>query len=85
MSHQVNSMQDYVTQRKRQIIAATYRSSPPPQFRKHNGQYLSVKANGATVYTNPLAPPASNNVNNVAFGRGVTYTSLCCLTTGQAV
>ena len=84
MSHQVNSMQDYVTQRKRQIIAATYRSSPPPQFREYNSMYLSVKANAATVYTNILAPPASNNVNNVAIGR-VTYTSLCCLTTGQAV
>jgi len=83
MSHQVNSMQDYVTQKKRQIIAATYNTSPPPPNREYNSMYLSVKANAATVYTSRLAPPASNNVNNVAIGP-VTYTSLCCLT-GQAV
>lgn len=46
---QVNSAQDYLTMRKRQLIAATYSSTPPEQRNKFPSVYRSVVANQATV------------------------------------
>ncbi len=45
---QVNSAQDYLTMRKRQIVASTYSSTPPPQHLKFPSVYRMVVANGAT-------------------------------------
>lgn len=46
---QINSAQDYLTRRKRQLISATYSSTPPEQQQKTNAMYLSTVANRATV------------------------------------
>ncbi len=46
---QVNSAQDYLTLRKRQLVAKSFYSTPPEQKDKTNGVYLSTVANNATV------------------------------------
>ena len=46
---QVNSAQDYLTLRKRQLVAKSFYSTPPEQKNKTNGVYLSTVANTATV------------------------------------
>ncbi len=72
---QVNSTQDYLTTRKRQIVAATLYSTPPPQSRKYNYVYTSAVANGATQYQKV------NRINASAPGSvpgGLSFTSLCC-------
>ena len=71
---QVNSMQDYVTQRKRRILAATFYSTPPPQNGKTNDVYLSTVANSATQRQRFILP--SPGAPGTAPG-GVTYSSFC--------
>ena len=73
---QVNSAQDYLTRRKRQIIAATYHITPPPQSRRHNHVFISAMANGANQRSRFVTPTASawGGVPGTA-----TYTSFCCL------
>ncbi len=56
---QVNSAQDYLTMRKRQILAKTYYSTPPPQELKHNNVYLSTVANNATTRERFVSPNPS--------------------------
>lgn len=56
---QVNSAQDYLTMRKRQILASTYYSTPPPQEQKRNALYLSVVANNATTRQRFILPTTS--------------------------
>jgi len=73
---QVNSAQDYLTSRKRQIISATYQTDPPPQKRRSNEIYTSVVGNGATQRERFVAP--FQGANGGASG-GATYTSKCCL------
>lgn len=46
---QVNSAQDYLTLKKRQLIASTYATTPPEQRNKFNSVYLSTRANSATI------------------------------------
>lgn len=77
---QVNSAQDYLTMRKRQIIAATYNTTPPPQSRKRNEVHLSVMANNSSLYQRFIIPTLAPGVG----GRigGATFTSQCCLTNG---
>lgn len=61
--------------RKRQIVAATYYSRPPPQSRKYNYVYRSALANGATQYQKV------NRINTSAWGSaagGLSFVSLCC-------
>jgi hypothetical protein len=71
---QVNSAQDYLTMRKRQLIAKTFYSTPPEQKNKTNGVFLSTMANNATVAQRFILP-------TVSAWRGVpgtaTYTSWC--------
>lgn len=74
---QVNSAQDYLTERKRQIIAATYHSTPPPQSRKRNGVHLSAMANNATRYQRFIIPTL--NAGSAGAIGGATFTSLCCV------
>ena len=73
---QVNSAQDYLTQRKRQIIAATYNRTPPPQKRRTNEMYASVVGNGATQRERFILPTVSawGGVPGTA-----TYSTRCCL------
>jgi hypothetical protein len=76
---QVNSAQDWLTQRKRQIVAATYHTTPPPQSRKYNSVFLSAEANGATTRERFIVPPNPGRSTIP----GAVYTSLCCLANGQ--
>jgi hypothetical protein len=56
---QVNSAQDYLTLRKRQLVATTFYSTPPNQKDKTNGVYLSTVANNATTRQRFILPTAS--------------------------
>jgi len=76
---QVNSAQDWLTQKKRQIIAKTYHTTPPPQSRKYNSVYLSAEANSVSVRERFIVPP-NPGLSTVP---GATFTSLCCLSNGQ--
>ena len=71
---QINSAQDYLTQKKRQIIASTYTSTPPEQRNKFNSVYLSVEANSATV-RQILAVPAVSAWGDAP--GGITVTNWC--------
>jgi hypothetical protein len=66
---QVNSAQDWLTAKKRQLIAKSYHTTPPPLSRRHNGVFLSAMANNATQRQRSVPG-------------GATYTSLCCLSNG---
>jgi len=76
---QVNSAQDWLTQKKRQIVAKTYHTTPPPQSRKYNYVFTSALANGATQRERLIVPP-NPGISTVP---GATYSSLCCLSNGQ--
>lgn len=77
---QVNSAQDYLTARKRQIIAATYeRIADPPQKQRNNTVYTSVVANGATQRQRFVAP--FQGARGGASG-GAAFSSQCCLLGG---
>lgn len=56
---QVNSAQDYLTLRKRQIVASTFYSTPPPQQLKTPSVYRMVTANNATTRQRFVTPTAS--------------------------
>ena len=71
---QVNSAQDYLTQIKRQIIAKSLASSPPPQKRRSNGDYVGVLANKSDQYDIFVA---SVGVGPATLGK--TFTSFCCV------
>ena len=78
---QVNSAQDYLTMRKRQIIAATYNTTPPPMTRENNAIFLSAVANNATQYERQVFP--FQGAWGGASG-GETFVSRCCLSNGGA-
>ena len=67
-------MQDYVTKKKRQILAATFYSTPPPQQGKTNGVYLSTVANSATQRERFILP--SPGAPGTPPGRA-SYSSFC--------
>ncbi len=71
---QVNSAQDYLTLRKRQLISATYSTTPPEQKDKTNGVYTSTVANRATTRQRFIVPAvsAAGSVPGTA-----TYTNWC--------
>jgi hypothetical protein len=71
---QVNSAQDYLTMRKRQILASTYSSTPPPQQNKTNALFTSIEANQATV-RQVLHVPAPSGWGDAP--GGVTVTNWC--------
>lgn len=56
---QVNSAQDYLTLKKRQLIASTFYSTPPEQKNKTNSVYTSVEANAATTRQRFVVPAVS--------------------------
>ncbi len=78
---QVNSAQDYLTMRKRQIIAATYNTRPPPIARETNALFLSAIANNATQYERQVF--AFQGAWGGASG-GRSWASRCCLSNGGA-
>lgn len=71
---QVNNVQDYVTRKKRQIISATYYTTPPQQKNKFNYVFLSTVANNATTRQRFILPTVSawGSVPGTA-----TYTNNC--------
>ena len=78
---QVNSAQDYLTMRKRQIIAATYHVVPQPQSRDNNSIFLSAMANRATQRQRLVVPQVSGWGSVVG---GATYSNWCCLSNGNS-
>ena len=78
---QVNSAQDWLTRYKRQVIAKTYHTTPPPQHRRHNSVFLSAEANGATTRERFVIPAVSASGSVPG---GATYTSFCCLSNGNS-
>jgi hypothetical protein len=74
---QVNSAQDYLTQMKRQIIAKSLASSPPPQKRRTNTQYIGILANKSDRYDIFVAGVGINTVGPATLGK--SYTSFCCV------
>jgi hypothetical protein len=71
---QVNSAQDYLTMRKRQLVASTYYSTPPEQKNKTNGVHLSTTANNATI-RQVLHVPAPSGWGDAP--GGITVTNWC--------
>jgi hypothetical protein len=78
---QVNSAQDYLTMRKRQIIAKTYNTTPPPGARENNAVFLSAIANNASQYERQVFP--FQGAWGGASG-GESWVSRCCLSNGGA-
>jgi hypothetical protein len=76
---QVNSAQDWLTLKKRQIVAKTYHTTPPPQSRKYNYVYISASANEATQYQRFIIPPNPGIANPTA----ATFSNWCCLSNGN--
>lgn len=56
---QINSAQDYLTMKKRQILASTYSSTPPEQKDKVPSLYRSIVANQATTRQRFIVPAVS--------------------------
>lgn len=79
---QVNSMQDYVTMRKRQIIAATFYSTPPEQRNKFNSVFLSAMANGATTRQRFILPTVSAWGGVPGTARYTNFCTNCSASTG---
>jgi len=71
---QINSAQDYLTMKKRQVVASTFYSTPPEQKDKTNGVYLSTVANNATV-RQVLHVPAPSGWGDAP--GGITVTNWC--------
>lgn len=71
---QVNSAQDWLTRRKRQIIAKTFYTSSPAQENKLPSTFLSVLGNNATTRERFIIPAVSawGGVPGTA-----TYTNFC--------
>jgi hypothetical protein len=79
---QVNNVQDYVTQLKRQIIAKSLAVAPPPQKRRTNTQYIGILGNKSQQYTRFVAAVGVNTVGPATLG--TTYTSSCCVPANTA-
>ena len=77
---QVNSAQDWLTLKKRQIVAKTYHTVPPPQSRKYNYVYLSAEANNATQRQVLVVPSVSGWGSVLG---GTTTSNWCCLSNGS--
>jgi hypothetical protein len=81
---QVNSAQDWLTRRKRQIIAKTFYTSTPAQENKLPSTFLSVMGNNATTRERFILPTVSawGSVPGTA-----TFTNFCtgCSMGGSAV
>jgi hypothetical protein len=81
---QVNSAQDYLTMKKRQIISTTYYSTPPEQKGKTNAVYLSTVANTATTRQRFILPSTSAWGGVPGTASFVSWCSLCETSAGAA-
>lgn len=72
---QVNSAQDWVTKRKRRILAKSIAVAPPPQSQRTNALIVSLEANAATQRERFVAP--FQGARGGASG-GATFSSECC-------
>ena len=79
---QVNNVQDYVTQLKRQIIAKSLTVAPPPQKRRSNTQYIAVLGNKSQQYTRFVGGMGINAYYPATLGK--TFTSTCCVPANTA-
>ena len=79
---QVNSAQDYLTNQKRRIIAASLSTAPPPQKRRTNTMYVGVLANKSQQYTRFVGGMGINAYYPATLG--TTYTSTCCVPVNTA-
>jgi hypothetical protein len=81
---QVNSAQDWLTLRKRQVIAKTFYTSSPAQENKLPSTFLSVMGNNATTRQRFILPTVSawGSVPGTA-----TFTNFCtgCAMGGSSV
>jgi hypothetical protein len=80
---QVNSAQDYLTQQKRRIIAASLSVAPPPQKRRGNTQYIGTLANKSDQF-NRFVPAPGMNAYYFPVTLGKVYTSNCCVPANTA-
>lgn len=71
---QVNSAQDYLTMKKRQVIAKSYYTIPPPQSKRYNSVYTAVTASNATQRQRFIIPTQAG----IGAIGGATYSSWCC-------
>jgi len=76
---QVNSAQDYLTYKKRQIIASAASVAPSPQKRKNNTVYTSVVANQADQVVRFIVPIQAQPQPSAVF------TSRCCSISGGPI
>ncbi len=77
---QVNSAQDWLTAKKRQVIASTFHSIPAPQSRRTNASFVSAMANRATQ-VQLLVVPEVSGWRSVRGGE--TTSNWCCLSNGN--
>ena len=75
---QVNSAQDYLTMKKRQLIAKSYYTLPPPQAKRYNNVYTSVRGNNATQYQRVIVPAKFGATASVT---ATSFTNWCCSNT----
>jgi hypothetical protein len=78
---QVNSAQDWLTMKKRQLVAKSYHTTPPPQSRKYNYVFLSAMANNATQ-TQLFVNPQVSGWGSVRGGE--TTSNWCCLSNSSS-
>ena len=78
---QVNSAQDWLTAKKRQVIASTFHSIPAPQSRRTNAAFVSAMANQATQ-VQLLVVPQVSGWGSVRGGE--TTSNWCCISNGNS-
>jgi hypothetical protein len=73
---QVNSAQDYLTQKKRQILSKQYVSNPGYAHRRNNTVYTSLVANKQTQRVRFIVP--------IIATAATLYSSQCCVENAPA-
>lgn len=72
---QVNSVQDWLTLKKRQVLAKSLNATPAPLEQRHPSVYTQLVANNATTRQRLIVPSVSGwgSVPGTA-----TYVNWCC-------
>lgn len=79
---QVNSAQDWLTLKKRQLVAKTYHTTPPPQTKKYNSVFLTAMANNATQRQRFVIPAVSGWGSVPG---GASFSNWCCLSNDSSI
>jgi hypothetical protein len=76
---QVNSAQDWLTLKKRQVLAKSLNNTPAPLEQRHPSVYTQLVANNATIRQRLILPTVSGwgSVPGTA-----SYINWCCSTSG---